>query len=750
MNKTMPESIINKQTEENIKNYLGNRGEKEISLDDGNMFPESPKKNNNKKKIAVFAFFIFFAVLIAAAYYSFNRGQSSFDEGQVVVSMKSADEISSGEELSMEINYENRNEVELNDASLNLSIPSGFIFISSDLAPKEEKSVLSWNLAKISKGKTGKIKLFGKLVGKKDSESRFILEMTYKPSNINYEYKSRGESSVKIASIPFDFSIKSKESVNSGDEIEYAIHYKNISSREFPAIEIKAILPGGFEYKTSEPGAGNVKDNTASWNISNVDTQSEGNIVIKGSLKGEKDDEKKIEATLSVFENDTMFNYDTAVVSVRISEIPIVISQTVNGVSDYSADKNSELEYKIRFKNISDAEIKGLIINGELEGNVDLTSINVKLGSFDGKNKITWSAFNVPKLAALGAGEEDEVSFKVKVNDIFKIGNAADKNFVITNKVSIKNFNFNSGSSEIGKTIATDISEVKIKAFPVIKQTAFYNDDQRIPNSGLIPPELGEETTYTVHWNLSNLFNDISNVKVSTVLPEHVRWTGNYITSDGKVSLGEESNGSNSTQSIDPAAVGDINGGLLENTLGVSYRLGSPPGFIVGDELEFIYNDGTINEKGNCVIEQSQGVYYCQVPWQIKLPAYGEKSNYKISRAMPKIEKEDFYYNAITREVVWIIPKAEANMAITSPAKEVVFQIGATPAESDVGKTISVVDKVSVSGYDDFTLNNVSNVDGEISSDLPDDESIGLEEGVVTIPGGDLGVADGPAAPLAE
>jgi len=747
----MPESIINKQTEENIKNYLGNKDKKEISPDAGNIFSELPKKEGSRKKIAVFAVFIFFAVLIAIAYYSFNRGQNSFDEKQVVVSIKSAGEIASGEELSMEINYENRNEVELDGANLNLSIPSGFVFISSDTAPKEERSVLSWNLAKISKGKTGKIKLFGKLVGKKDSESRFVLEMTYKPSNINYEYKSQGEISVKITSIPFDFSVKTKETINSGDEIEYAIHYKNVSPRKFSAIEIKALLPEGFEYKIAEPGASSVKENTISWNISNVDTQSEGNIVIKGNLKGEKDQEKKMEALLSVLENDTMFNYDSAAASVKISEIPIIISQTVNGVSDYSADKNSELEYKIKFKNISDAKIKGLIINGELEGNFDPASINVKLGSFDGKNKITWSAFNVPKLAELGAGEEDEVSFKVKVNDIFKIGNSADKNFVIRNKVSIKNFNFNSGSSEIGKTIATDASEVKIKAFPVIKQTAFYNDDQRIPNSGLIPPEPGEETTYTVHWNLSNLFNDVSNVRVSTVLPERIRWMGNYITSDGKVSMGEESNGSNSTLSIDPMTLADINGGMLENRLGVAYRLALSEGFKVGDELEFNYNDSTVSEKGNCVIAQDyQKNYYCTVPWNISLPAYGEKANYKINRAMPKIEKEDFYYNTITREVVWVMSKAEANMGITSPAKEVVFQLGATPVESDVGKTILVVDKVSVSGYDDFTLSNISNVDGEITSDLPDDDSIGLEEGVVSAAGGDLGVSDGSAVPLAE
>jgi len=732
----MPESIINKRTEENIKNYLENKDKKGDSVDVEEIFPESIKKKDSKKTIIAIAIVGIIAVLAGVAYFSFNSGQSSFDEKQVTVALSSSKEVSSGEEFIMEINYENRNEVELTDVKVSLLAPPGFIFISCDPGPIEKKPLYSWNLEKITKKEKGKIKLFGKLIGKKDSEHKFALEMTYKPSNINYGFVSKGDASVKISSTPFDFSVKSKDSINSGDEIEYSIHYKNISLRKFSAMKIDAILPEGFEYKSSEPETSSVKGSDLAWDIKNVDPNSEGNISIKGSLVGGKDEEKKIRASLSALESDTMFNYDSAESSVKISEIPIVISQTINGESSLAADKNSDLEYKIKFKNIGNEGIKGLIVNSELEGNYDFNSIQVVNGSFDGKNKVTWSAFNVPKLAELGAGEEDELSLKIKVNDIFKINGSASKNFILKNKVSIKNFNFDSGSSEIGKTIASNESEVKIKSFPIIKETAYFNDDMRISNSGLIPPEVAEETTYTVHWNLSNLFNDTSGVRVSTILPEYARWTGNYITSDGKVSLGEEGNGSRTEEDISPMIIGDINGGLSDNGFGISYSLTLPEGFKAGDELEFNYIDGSINEKEDCVIMEDliQKKYYCQVPWKVGLKNYAEKNNYKISRIAMKIDKEDLYYDAKTREVVWLIPKLEANMGIISPAKEVVFQVGITPRESDAGATILIVDKAVVSGYDDFTLSNVSNVDGEITSDLPDDESIGLEEGIVVDP----------------
>lgn len=746
----MPESIINNKTEQNIKNYLEQKGKKATTAEIGDILPSNTGKNRNKKKMVFAVIVVLIAAVSAAAYISFNKGQNSFDETKVKIEMAAAAEVSSGEEISLEVSYKNNTEVELSNAKLSLSVPDSFRFVSSDINPKREKAVLSWTFDKIPKEKSGKVRIFGKLIGKKDSEHKFNSIFTYRPSNINSEYKAEATRSIKISFIPVELSIRSDETVNIGDGMEFSIHYKNISDRKFANLKIRAVVPGGFEYGTSSPGASEIKNDYIAWDVSNVESGAEADLSLKGKLSGQKDEEKEFKAQISVLEDDIMFDYDSIAVAVKMSEVPIVITQTVNGESDPAVDKNSELEYKVKFKNIGSNEIKGLIVNGELEGNFDMNSVNVRNGSFDGKNKITWSAFNVPKLAVLGPGEEDEVNFKVRVKDIFGIGSPSDKNFVIKNKVSIKNFNFNSGSSEIGKTIAENISEVKIRAYPVIKQTAFYNDDHRILNTGLIPPEVGEETAYTVHWNLSNLFNDVSNIRIATVLPGHVNWTGNFITSDGKVSLGEATNGSRTPESIDPMTIGEIRGGFGDNRLGISYdwfdstvkksdkAVGLPIGFVAGDKLVFTYSDDKIKETGSCIItenEQYKGHYYsCQVPWTVKLTSYAVNSNYRIQKAVLRIEKEDLYYNEAAREVIWEIPNIEANMGISSPAKEVVFQLGVTPKEGDQGSTVLVVDKVSVSGYDEFTSDEVSNVDGEIKTDLPDDESIGTDEGIVLAP----------------
>ncbi len=745
----MLESIINKETEENIKNYLAEKDRAPGSSDDSRFFFEQKNKNKFKSRKALLSVVFLILIIVGGmAYFSRQRGENSFDEKKVVINVDSPREVSSGEEIGLEIKYENGTEVALNDPTINLIIPDSFVFRSSDPDSKREKTVLSWSVGKLMPGKSGKIKLYGKIIGRKDSDHVFGYKISYKPSNINSEYKAEGNLKIKVISIPFELSVKSASAINSGDEVEYVIDYKNISSRTFASMKITALTPAGFEYKSSEPGVTETREGSLAWNISNVNSEAEGELKIKGSLKGNKDEEKTTQLSLEASEDANMFSYIESDSVTKINEIPIVLSQTINGESGYSVDKNGELEYRIKFKNISGSEIKGLIINSELEGNVDFSTIDIVDGSFDGKNKVTWSALNIPKLALLGPGEEDEVSFKIKVNNIIDIKDPKDKNFIILNKVSVKSFNFNSGSSEIGKTIASNESEVKIRSFLVIKTSGYFNDDGRIKNIGSIPPEVGKETSYTIHWNLRNLFNDTENIKVASALPPGVEWTGNYIMSSGKVSSGDETNGVFTPEIIDPNTISSISGGMGEGGLGVGYswydeivykdinHKGLPQGLQIGDTLKFVYFDGTIEQTGYCDIGTDPGAnkdhsFFCAVPWKVSLPFYAKKENYKIEKAVPIVSEEKFYYNSQTREVVWEIPGFAANMGILSPAEEVVFQVGITPKTEDVGKVIKIMDKANVSGYDKFTNSDISSLGSEITTDLPDDDSVGPEEGAV-------------------
>ena len=666
----MSKDIINKQTGEKIGSYLSDEAKtfkNDASWKDSLVDVGDQKRKIRKRSLFIVLFLTLLAVL-AMAYFAYFKGQWSFDDKKVKIKIEVPSEVSSGEEITFVIKYKNDTNVELKNVEISFfDFPKEFTFISSGKEPKggDDNSVIVWNLNNLPAGESGKIRLYGRIIGKKGAEYEFNSKISYIPDNFNSEFQSSDSESkarLKITSIPFEISVKCPKFVINKNKAKCVITYKNTSKQSFYT-EIKAKFPKGFKYISSDPEADESgTEHSLSWNIDNLGPNTSGELTMEGNVTGNKNEEIGIEVVLSASEKDkNVIPYLNNKTAIRIQGAPIILNQTINGMEEYFAHKGEELEYKIKFKNNSDMEIKGLVINSKLEGCVDFDSINVANGSYDGE-KITWSAFNIPKLAVFGIGEEEEVSFKVNVKDFVDIKNQNDKNFTVKNTVSIKEFDFDAESEKIGKTIASNTAVVKLNSSLFMRAKGYFNDDGRIKNSGVIPPEVDKETKYTIHWNLSNLFNDVKNVRIVSIMPEKVKWAGSYIRSDGKVFSGNENNGI----------------------------------FIPEQE----------NENG-------------------------EETKDNDNSQEEEIKEERFYYNPETREIVWEIPELSANTGIILPTKEVVFQVSVVPKEEDIGKTIEIMSEVKATSQDEFTGNTIETYDSALTTKLPDDYSIGTEEGIV-------------------
>ena len=671
----MPEDIINERTNEKIKDYLSDKTEASGSDTDwkGNLADSRRKRQKlNRNKLLV-VLLLFLLAIFALAYFTYFEGQWSFDDKKVKIKVEVPNEVLSGEEITFVIKYENNTNVRLRNPKITFFIPEftpeeRFVIVSSDKEIKRGNSgsVVVWELDNLPAGESGKIRLYGKIIGKKGAEYEFSSKISYIPDNFNSEFQSSDSESkaiLRITSIPFEMSIECPKFVINKNKAKCVVTYKNTSKQTFYA-EIEVKIPKGFKYISSDPEADESGTGPSLiWNIENLGPNTSGELIVEGEVTGGRNEEIEIEVVLSASEKDkNVIPYLNNKTAVRIQDTPVILSQTINGSEEYFIYKGEELEYKIKFKNNSDMEIKGLVISSRIEGCVDFDSIDVVNGSYDGE-KITWSAFNIPKLAVFGIGEEEEVSFKVKAKDFIDIENSSDKNFAVRNTVSIKEFDFDEESEKIGKTITSNTAIVKLDASLFIRAKGYFNDDGRIKNSGVIPPEVDKETKYTIHWNLSNLFNDVKNVRIVSTMPEKANWAGSYIRSDGKIFSGNKNNG--------------------------IYI----PGQENGEELEDSENSDNSQEN--------------------------------------EIEEERFYYNPETREIVWEMPKLSANTGIISPAKEVVFQVSITPKEEDVGKTMEIMSEVKATSHDEFTRNTIETFDSALTTELPDDYSVGVKEGIV-------------------
>lgn len=77
--------------------------------------------------------------------------------------------------------------------------------------------------------------------------------------------------------------------------------------------------------------------------------------------------------------------------------------------------------------------------------------------------------------------------------------------------------------------------ETKIASQMSLNSLGYYYDDT-FSNSGPVPPQVGQTTTYTLKWQLTNAGSDLENVKVSALLPPHVKWQSKINPGDAGLS----------------------------------------------------------------------------------------------------------------------------------------------------------------------------------------------------------------------
>jgi len=140
------------------------------------------------------------------------------------------------------------------------------------------------------------------------------------------------------------------------------------------------------------------------------------------------------------------------------------------------------------------------------------------------KNSIIWIGRNVPKLLKLGANEEGDISWQIRVSDASVVGDSKIGKFSVESYIEAKanqKGQLTGESSVITKSIINSVnSDLAIEA------VARYYDEENVPlGLGPTEPRVGEESTYNIYLQLSNSLHDVENVQVRSKLPNNVSWS---------------------------------------------------------------------------------------------------------------------------------------------------------------------------------------------------------------------------------
>jgi hypothetical protein len=276
----------------------------------------------------------------------------------------------------------------------------------------------------------------------------------------------------------------------------------------------------------------------------------------------------------------------------------LAISQQLKDKADDTVNAGDTLTYVITYQNTGNTGLRDAIISAEINGKIlDFSKISVENGSYDSnKNVITWKASDVPELANINPKATGKVTFSIPVKSVIPIVNKLDKNFVISSVAKIDSRDIPTPVNS-NKIIGSNKLELKLASKVLFDVKGYYND-QNIKNSGPIPLEVSKLTTFTIHWSLTNVSNDLTDARIVSALPSGIKWMGQVYPTNEKINYNERTN----ELSWDIGAV-SAGTGVLEKPHEVAFQIGVTPsanqigtGINLINKSIFTANDSFVNQ----------------------------------------------------------------------------------------------------------------------------------------------------------
>ncbi len=499
---------------------------------DGGLEPDMTKleqaKHSTLKKVLM-GFVVFSIVLggiTAMGYYYFGQKNDEFTGEQVMLTIEGPDEAKSGEAVNYTFKYHNTSDTPLGTASLELRLPSGFAVRSSDPAPMDNNT---WKIGSMPPWGRGQVRVSGVMISPLEKEHDIQAIVTYRPANFNAEFQKVATKTTKISGTLFGIEIDAIEKALPGDTVEVTIDYRNESELPLENATLRADFPAEFIPESANPGA--ASDTFREWWLDTIEAFASGTVKVTGTFASEAYGHVTLPVAFGYTDkNDFFVEQAKTSHATEVLQGQLVAALVMNGKSDNQAvSLGDTLHYSVSYRNTGEASLGNVEVavvveavpkNGLLMWN-DLFDENE--GALDG-NRISWTSRQIESLSRLEAGDEGAVDFTVPISMTPPL-NAESSEWLINSWV--ETFVESIDGDVVNRSTKSQPIEAKILSDAELDVSArFYDETGLALGSGVIPPEVGRETTYRMFWNLSNSLHELSDLKIKARLPNNVEWNG--------------------------------------------------------------------------------------------------------------------------------------------------------------------------------------------------------------------------------
>jgi hypothetical protein len=381
------------------------------------------------------------------------------------------------------------------------------------------------------------------LLGEQGSTPEIKATLEYRVKGSNAIFVKEQRHKVTLSSAPLTVSFEAQKEIVSGQDIEVKVKIVPSATRVLKNMRLKVSYPPGFQWKSADPATA-LGNNT--WDLGDISPGMTKTISIRGSILGQEGEDRTFNAFVG--ESDASDPSKLAVVfsslshTISISRPFISARLLVNNVDQekYSVYSGKSVRGKIAWSNNLPTRIDDVQIRAEITGNaLDLKSIAPSEGFYNSlENTIIWDQNTNKEFASVEPGDSGAVEFDFSPLSLMQGANTFIADPQIQIKVSIKAKQPAEGN--VFREI-TNFTEkiVKINSELGLSGKTLYSIGA-FANSGPVPPKVGEETTYTIVWTVTNSANNITGAEVRAKLaPFGVRFTGKTSPSTANITYNE-------------------------------------------------------------------------------------------------------------------------------------------------------------------------------------------------------------------
>ncbi len=547
-------------------------------------------------KTSVFKNFFIFSLLfflIGAGYaaYVFFAGTNTVSKDNIEISVLGNNFVAGGEELALVVGIANKNASSLDLVDMIVEYPRNSTKLPSETTAQTDRLRLSLGTIPAGAVRNENVKLV--LFGEQGSVVPVRIAIEYRVEGSNAIFLVEKLFEVSINSTPVNLSIQAPSTITTNQDINLDIKATLNATNPLSSVLVKVDYPLGFVFESATPPP-TLGDNI--WNLGDLSPGADRNISIVGSIVDAFEGEEKIfriasgtQSKSDKSEIDVVFN--SLAHAVSISQPFIGAKIVLNGFTkrEHAVESKTAIRGEIEWANNLNTKVTDLKIIAKISGNaLDKKTVNGIQGFYNSSEEvITWDKTSVPKFSEVNPGDSGRVAFSFSpLSSISAGGSSPSINIAvdISGKQSTQGF-------ETKDLKNSESTVVKIISNLGFSAKALYFSGP-FSNNGSLSPKVGEETTYTIVWTITNSANSVSGGKVLVTLPSWVRFVGPVSPATENLVYNPNSREVSWNVGSIPSGTG-VTGQSRE----VAFQIGFTPSLSQISSLPIIINDATLTGR---------------------------------------------------------------------------------------------------------------------------------------------------------